>query len=1559
MDDFLAKKRPVPVLTRDNWEQWFSLLEAYLRSKSQFYTVTQTLEQYAWIARLSDGGSKPKPKLEAVSKSTANTPTSEASIEDLQSSFQKLGGTWNQDKREKYEADAAGVLYTVTICIDQFDKDHIDEFKTVQEKWNALRAKYSATLPAINRENLQKLTSFVLEDGVSIENAWTRLHELRRRIVAQDASLKAVFDEKRLFQYLLASLPVEYTVTRDTLDAQPNLSLQERLAMLQAKEHRIATEAAMAARDTRGRSQGRKPRRQSHSKSRSPVQNCFLCGGDHFARTCPVRDEFQSFLKWRKLQKGPIQEPTRPRNLRKSTSSPRLGQSKPRDYRNTKAGLSNRHHGYAAVDDLTSNDALAKDSPDSESDDEPTEHAAVSNRGKIPSSDWVADSGASSHMTDQPLLFRGPLIPIKRRTIRVGGGVLYASQKGTVELQTQRGCGSVLLANVLLVPRLGVNLLSTRKICRHGLTGTFDDKKMYFNLRNKTIMEAKQCDGLYVISKVARGYEETAFLAKRANRERRSISPVTRGKSPGASCDHYQESSSAEGKAQSKVELERYKLFHRRFAHLRPEVIKNLHRVTTLKERVHIPEKREICEVCALTKLRNQTSKVLSPWKDSVLELVSLDIAGPFPESLRGNRYFAQVIDNATRKTWTIPGKTKSDIATKLDTWKLIVEAEAQAPLRAARSDNAAELVELLQGWRKKGGSKVEFTTTYKSSQNGIAERSIQTAEADARAMLKDAGLPIEFWDEAVEADAHVRNRTGTGPFVGSRRISPEQAWSGQVPSIDHVRVWGSKCYAYVHPKSQPKGGRKDKLLDRGRVAIMMGYGDETDKQYKVYAPDLGRTIVASVVKFDEDTSGGTVDLQIRMANVGAQGTPNELPTRKPRGRPEVLLPDISSSIPKGLNNFEIAVPSKSKPIAPSSVAPTAPPIPLEPTDVERPVSPRPTTPLPAPPPAPAPPAPTVLETPKPTAMAMPKTSPAQVPVPLPEPVLAPPPPRYFTRKRQQSEVDQRDEPPRKILKEILALITEEEPEEAAYTAATLIPIPKSYTAAINDPIYGDRWLAATVEEITSLNRNSTFREEIAPKGANLISAKWVFTVKSALDGSVERFKARLVARGFSQVLGEDYFETFAPTVRADTLRTFLALVAAEDLECSHFDIKNAFTESSLKERIYLLPPPGVPVRDGYVLRVLRSLYGLKQSARDWNRLCRDHLLQSGFTQSLADPCLFVCPKKSLMLLVYVDDIVAASPSRQNVQWLYQTLSSRFNTKDLGEISKVLGIRVTRNRKTRELFLDQEQYLEGILTRFGITHGKYKGTATPITGYDNLRPSQSTDKRIDSTEYRHLVGSVMYGMVYTRPDIAFLVGRLGQYMADPAEHHGHAMKGLLRYLRSTVAQKLRFGPSSHKNLVMYSDADWASDRNDRKSISGNVALLNGGPIMWRSTKQTSVATSSTESEYIAMSQCGKSSQWVAQVIRDMGYPQYIGKDPKTVDIRGDNQGALALVKNPHLHERSKHIDICHHFIRDLAEKARISVTYIPTGDMAADGLTKPLARVAFERFKGMLGLAKQ
>lgn len=269
-----------------------------------------------------------------------------------------------------------------------------------------------------------------------------------------------------------------------------------------------------------------------------------------------------------------------------------------------------------------------------------------------------------------------------------------------------------------------------------------------------------------------------------------------------------------------------------------------------------------------------------------------------------------------------------------------------------------------------------------------------------------------------------------------------------------------------------------------------------------------------------------------------------------------------------------------------------------------------------------------------------------------------------------------------------------------------------------------------------------------------------MFTVKYKSDNSLERFKARLVARGFSQVQGEDYSDTFAPTVRMDTLRIFLAIMATQDLVCHHLDIKNAFTESLLKERIFLSPPMGVPVRDGYALRVHRSLYGLKQSARDWNQLLKGHLVTIGFKQSLSDPCLFTLPDRNLMILVYVDDILVAAPKATDVNWFYEKLSERFRTKNLGAVDKILGIRITRDRKNRTVYLDQEQYLESVLTRFGIPKAAHKRRSVLVQDWNDLRPTSPEDDRVNVTLYQQIIGSLMYAMVHTRPDIAFALGKL-------------------------------------------------------------------------------------------------------------------------------------------------------------------------------------------------------
>ncbi|KAI1001527.1 hypothetical protein K3495_g6674 [Podosphaera aphanis] len=290
-------------------------------------------------------------------------------------------------------------------------------------------------------------------------------------------------------------------------------------------------------------------------------------------------------------------------------------------------------------------------------------------------------------------------------------------------------------------------------------------------------------------------------------------------------------------------------------------------------------------------------------------------------------------------------------------------------------------------------------------------------------------------------------------------------------------------------------------------------------------------------------------------------------------------------------------------------------------------------------------------------------------------------------------------------------------------------------------------------------------------------------------------------------------------------------------------------------------------------------------------------------------------------MLVYVDEIAAAANDDGKLDWFFKALSQRFNAKNLGEIEKILG------------------YLSAALDQFGITHAKHTSKKIPAADYENLRQANRLDERINAAEYQRGFGKVMYAMVLTRPDIAFVVGRLSQFMKDPA--------------------RLRFGPweAYSQQFAVYTDADWALDKMHRKSISGGVCMYYGGPISW-SSKKNSVTTSSAEVEYVSQAMYAKQGQWTAQIFRDLGMSQVINANEITVQIYGDNQGALALFKNPHLHERSKHIDICHHFVHDMADKGKLVIDYVPTSEMIADRLTKPLQRVAFERFKNQIGLAE-
>ena len=446
------------------------------------------------------------------------------------------------------------------------------------------------------------------------------------------------------------------------------------------------------------------------------------------------------------------------------------------------------------------------------------------------------------------------------------------------------------------------------------------------------------------------------------------------------------------------------------------------------------------------------------------------------------------------------------------------------------------------------------------------------------------------------------------------------------------------------------------------------------------------------------------------------------------------------------------------------------------------------------------------------------------------------------------------------------------------------------------------------------------------------------------------------MAKGYSQREGLDYSETFAPVAKFNSLRSLLALVCENDWELAGMDVKTAFLHSELEETVYMEIPEGLHTEiqtqgpgARIVCRLVKSIYGLKQSPRAWYGKINSFFLQHGFQRSEQDHSVYIHKFFKLILLLYVDDLVITSLSPEDVTWIQILLQEEFEMTDLGSLTSFLGMEIKRNQQTRLLHLTQQRYLNAILSRHGMSSCATVSTpADPHTRLNKSPIEYHTDS-INQQRYQSAVGSLMYVMIGTRPDIAFAVSAVSQHSSNPGPPHWTAVRRIFRYLAGTKTFGLTYGGGYCGG---FTDADWGAGE-DRKSIGGYVFMINGAAVSWASKKQASVALFSTEAEYMALTQGVKESIWLGELLRGLGAQKH-GKEIR--ELQCDNQGAMALTRNPEYHARTKHIDIQYHFIRQHVESGAISLFYYPTHEMTADIFTKPLPRPQFEKHVLGLGL---
>lgn len=535
---------------------------------------------------------------------------------------------------------------------------------------------------------------------------------------------------------------------------------------------------------------------------------------------------------------------------------------------------------------------------------------------------------------------------------------------------------------------------------------------------------------------------------------------------------------------------------------------------------------------------------------------------------------------------------------------------------------------------------------------------------------------------------------------------------------------------------------------------------------------------------------------------------------------------------------------------------------------------------------------------------------------------------------------------------------------------------PMTLREALEHPAYGGLWAKAKDEEVSAFIRNKVWEFTPRPKNRKTIKTKYVFKYKLNPDGSVSRCKTRIVTKGYTQVEGIDYHETFASVAKMDSIRLIFAYAIMYDLEIEQMDVVNAFLLADIDEEIYAEIPEGVELpphlagedRSKYVIRILKSMYGLKQAGRNWYEKLHTTLLALGFERLESDHAVYIHPSSKTIIAFWVDDIMILNNSKETINSLKKLLTEQFEMKDLGPMTFFLGLAIIRTHN--KMYISQQHYIKRILDAFQQDTGEQLyPTDVPIKPSSNLIPH--TGNPHNKPLYQKYLGCVSFVKEATRPDIAYAVQRLSRFASNPSKEHWDALVYLLRYLLRTERHALLYQKATEteykrspivmyarqlhetekarenrlSNIIGFTDADFAAGW-DRKSISGNLFFYQANCISWSSKKINLVATSTLEAEYAALSIAGRQAIWFRMLDGEL---RMLPEDQlETVQTFCDNESAIKVVKNPEAHAKTKHFDIHMHFVRQRVALQHIKVDYLPTKQMPADFLTKALPKKQFE-----------
>lgn len=1114
---------------------------------------------------------------------------------------------------------------------------------------------------------------------------------------------------------------------------------------------------------------------------------------------------------------------------------------------------------------------------------------------------WCIDSGCTSHMCNEEQMFKElSSIDSEVKLANNESTRIIGVGKVSIPVDTGHDKREVDITRVMYVPDLRTNLLSVSAITDRGYKVIFREKDaIVVDKKNKVCTRADRIGNLYYV----RQCRDAINNVEISNSSKKAID-----------------------------------IWHERLGHVNERDLKVMLKSGLVHGmKFNDSEKLSECEVCAREKL---TSKPF-PTGDKertreLLEIVHTDICGPMRHaSVGGKKYFVTFIDNKSRWCEVYFIKNKSEVLEVFKRYKAEAETFTGCKIKFLQSDNGLEYVnrEFDQVLRS-NGIKRRLTVPHTPQQNGVAERKNRTLVEMARCMMRQAGSSPAFWAEAINTACYVRNRCPTSALNGG---IPFTEWTGKIPTVNFMQIFGAKVFV------KDKNPNKGKFDSRAIEGIFTGYDTES-KAYRVYVQTTKKIIVSRDVKFMtkfgfgreyqeifDDNCDENVIVDIRHSGNSEEGRSEheenreeqvEEPrrtlravrgtARKLRAEDQQLNAAPREKIPKK----RTATLSWDRLVGPSKRGRGRP---------------------------------RLVRTGK----------------------AGRPRKEYSSNPDQEVDTDdsfEEDSDEENSEPESLGS------DDVFVNVATNAP--SSWKEAEQGP-EAEGWRKAIEKEMIALIKNYTWK--IAPRPANrkVIGNRFVLCTKDTPQGEVK--KARLVAKGCSQRPGEDFYETYSPVVRTTSIRLLSALAAELGLEIHQMDVVTAYLNGELEDDVYMEVPEVlseildsiIKCTSEYASSVVeiakewkrdlsdmkdcvcllkKSLYGLKQSGLRWYLKLVYKLKSLGFESILQDPCLFVSRKnrKIMLITVYVDDMLFATDDEEWLKEIKKQLSENFEMKDLGKANQCLGIKFMRD-DNQGVFLSQRLYAERVLERFGMN--TCNPAATPIEVDCKLVKNKIPNaEQMYKYPFQSAIGALMFLAVTTRPDLSYAVNYLSQFNNNYDETHWKAVKRVLRYLKGTLDCGLAYERTGLE-LFGLVDASWGSCINDRRSYSGYAFILAGSPISWEARKQRTSAQSSTEAEYLAISEATKEAMYLRGIFESLGFPC------ECITIFNDNLGAIRLTESDAFHARTKHIDVRHYFIRDARREGIINIKHLRTEKMPADMLTKGLGKLKHRNCMKNLGLS--